>query len=256
MQWKWQYEYPEAGVKFISTLATPRDQISQCRGQGRTLSARGRQARRPAGRQEGAHPADLDRRHPHLVGTAVRRQARRRARFPPRDLGLDRKAGHLSRPVRRTVRQGPRLHAGRRPRRARAGIPGLAGNPEGRGQGRRRRCRPDLEPRRTDGQGQGGLREAPARPATSRNGQGLPPAFPALAGSQDRQWVRCSTRTARSSRTATSTASCTARPARPCRRSAPRLSDVELAAVITYERNSFGNRQGDMIQPAQIKTLR
>ena len=34
------------------------------------------------------------------------------------------------------------------------------------------------------------------------------------------------------------------------------LSDVELAAVITYERNSFGNRQGDMIQPAQIKTLR
>ena len=34
------------------------------------------------------------------------------------------------------------------------------------------------------------------------------------------------------------------------------LSDVEVAAVITYERNSFGNRQGDMIQPAQIKTLR
>jgi cytochrome c oxidase subunit II len=28
MQWKWQYEYPEAGVKFISTLATPRNQIA------------------------------------------------------------------------------------------------------------------------------------------------------------------------------------------------------------------------------------
>src|SRR5574343_467213 len=28
MQWKWQYEYPEAGVKFISTLATPREQIA------------------------------------------------------------------------------------------------------------------------------------------------------------------------------------------------------------------------------------
>ena len=33
------------------------------------------------------------------------------------------------------------------------------------------------------------------------------------------------------------------------------LSDVELAAVITYERNSFGNQRGDMVQPAQIKAL-
>ena len=28
MQWKWQYEYPEAGVKFISTMSTPRAQIA------------------------------------------------------------------------------------------------------------------------------------------------------------------------------------------------------------------------------------
>jgi cytochrome c oxidase subunit 2 len=34
------------------------------------------------------------------------------------------------------------------------------------------------------------------------------------------------------------------------------LTDTELAAVITYERNSFGNKKGDMIQPAQIKSLR
>lgn len=34
------------------------------------------------------------------------------------------------------------------------------------------------------------------------------------------------------------------------------LSDADLAAVITFERNSFGNKQGDMIQPAQIKALR
>jgi cytochrome c oxidase subunit 2 len=26
-QWKWQYEYPHEGIKFISTLATPREQI-------------------------------------------------------------------------------------------------------------------------------------------------------------------------------------------------------------------------------------
>ncbi len=31
------------------------------------------------------------------------------------------------------------------------------------------------------------------------------------------------------------------------------LSDVELAAVITYQRNSFGNNTGDMTQPSDIK---
>ena len=34
------------------------------------------------------------------------------------------------------------------------------------------------------------------------------------------------------------------------------LSDVELAAIITYERNAFGNNTGTMVQPVQIKALR
>ena len=34
MQWKWQYEYPESGIKFISTLSTPRDQISNAEAKG------------------------------------------------------------------------------------------------------------------------------------------------------------------------------------------------------------------------------
>jgi cytochrome c oxidase subunit 2 len=34
------------------------------------------------------------------------------------------------------------------------------------------------------------------------------------------------------------------------------LSDADLAAVITYERNSFGNSVGDMVQPSTIKSLR
>lgn len=34
------------------------------------------------------------------------------------------------------------------------------------------------------------------------------------------------------------------------------LSDVDLAAVITFERNSFGNTVGDMVQPSTIKSLR
>ena len=28
MQWKWQYEYPDSGIKYISTISTPREQIT------------------------------------------------------------------------------------------------------------------------------------------------------------------------------------------------------------------------------------
>ena len=34
------------------------------------------------------------------------------------------------------------------------------------------------------------------------------------------------------------------------------LSDVDLAAVITFERNSLGNSVGDMVQPSAIKNAR
>jgi cytochrome c oxidase subunit 2 len=34
------------------------------------------------------------------------------------------------------------------------------------------------------------------------------------------------------------------------------LSDVDLAAVITYERNAWGNNTGSLVQPAQVKALR
>jgi cytochrome c oxidase subunit 2 len=32
------------------------------------------------------------------------------------------------------------------------------------------------------------------------------------------------------------------------------LSDLELAAVITYERNAFGNATGDLVQPKDLAT--
>jgi len=36
----------------------------------------------------------------------------------------------------------------------------------------------------------------------------------------------------------------------------PQLSDVDIAAVVTYERNAFGNNKGDVVQPAQVKAAR
>lgn len=37
---------------------------------------------------------------------------------------------------------------------------------------------------------------------------------------------------------------------------APTLNDVEIASVITYERNSWGNHTGDVIQPKQVTQAR
>lgn len=34
------------------------------------------------------------------------------------------------------------------------------------------------------------------------------------------------------------------------------LSDAEIAAVVTYERNAWGNEMGDMVQPSEVKALR
>ena len=34
------------------------------------------------------------------------------------------------------------------------------------------------------------------------------------------------------------------------------LSDVDIAAVVTYERNAWGNNAGDLVQPSQVKAAR
>jgi cytochrome c oxidase subunit 2 len=36
----------------------------------------------------------------------------------------------------------------------------------------------------------------------------------------------------------------------------PQMNDLDLAAVITFERNAFGNNTGDVVQPAQVKAAR
>ena len=36
----------------------------------------------------------------------------------------------------------------------------------------------------------------------------------------------------------------------------PQLSNADIAAVITFERNSFGNHTGDVVQASQVQALR
>lgn len=78
-------------------------------------------------------------------------------------------------------------------------------------------------------------------------GQGLPPMFPALAGSGisvDPDALEAHMAIVLHGQTGT------AMPA-----FAATLSPAEIAAVITYERNAWGNATGDLVQPSAIRAL-
>ncbi len=86
-------------------------------------------------------------------------------------------------------------------------------------------------------------------------GEGLPPAFPALTGSKV---VNSPLLSAEGKLVTDSHVDrvMNGKPGTPMQAYRNILNDVELAAVITFERNALGNSKGDMIQPAQIKVLR
>jgi cytochrome c oxidase subunit 2 len=78
------------------------------------------------------------------------------------------------------------------------------------------------------------------------NGQGVPGAFPALAGGAITTGpVEDHINIVLNGKAGTAMAAF-----------GPQLNDVDLAAVITYERNAWGNDTGDTVQPADIKAAR
>ncbi len=79
------------------------------------------------------------------------------------------------------------------------------------------------------------------------NGQGMPPAFPSLVGG------KITTGPIAGHVDIVFNGSKTNPAMVPWK---GQLSDLEIAAVVTYERNSFGNKSGDMVQPKDIAALR
>jgi cytochrome c oxidase subunit II len=75
------------------------------------------------------------------------------------------------------------------------------------------------------------------------NGTGLPPSFPSLVGSK----------VATGPIDAHITQVLKGKNAMP---PFPQLSDADVAAVVTYERNAFGNKVGDAAQAGQVAKLR
>jgi cytochrome c oxidase subunit 2 len=77
------------------------------------------------------------------------------------------------------------------------------------------------------------------------NGMGTPPAFPPLSGSKIATGPK-GDHLARVLNGKPNTAMA----------SFQHLSDADIAAVITYERNSWANKTGDMVTPAEVKAAR
>ena len=78
------------------------------------------------------------------------------------------------------------------------------------------------------------------------SGKGMPPAFPALDGSK----------LVNGPKEAQIDIVMNGKTNTPMAAFGKQLNDVELAAVITFTRNNWGNRTGDQLQPAEVKALR
>jgi cytochrome c oxidase subunit 2 len=77
-------------------------------------------------------------------------------------------------------------------------------------------------------------------------GEGLPPVFPALAGSK----------VVNGPKEGQIHLVLNGKPGTAMSAFGPQMSDTDLAAVITFTRNAWGNKTGDVIQPSEIKASR
>jgi cytochrome c oxidase subunit 2 len=77
------------------------------------------------------------------------------------------------------------------------------------------------------------------------NGQGIPGTFPGLSGSK----IATGDKAAHLAIVLNGKPGTAMQPFK-------QLSDVEIAAVVTYERNSWDNKTGDMVTPAEVKAAR
>jgi cytochrome c oxidase subunit II len=254
MQWKWQYEYPDSGIKFVSTMSTPREQIENKAAKGDNyLLEVDNEVVLPVGKKVRVLLTATDVIHTWWVPQfGVKRDAipgfLRETWLRIDEPGVYRGQcaelcgkEHGFMPV--VVRAVPEAEylAWVEDKKTRLAAAAASGE--------RAWSRDELVERG---------REVYAKNCLAchqANGQGLPPAFPALTGSRIVNGPLLSpegsliegSHVDRVLHGKAGTA---------MQAFANTLGDVDLAAVITFERNALGNSLGDMIQPAQVKALR
>jgi cytochrome c oxidase subunit 2 len=254
MQWKWQYEYPDSGVKFISTMSTPREQIENKAAKGENyLLEVDNEVVLPVGKKVRVLLTATDVIHTWWVPQfGVKRDAvpgfLRETWVKIEQPGIYRGQcaelcgkDHGFMPVVVRAVPEPEYLAWVDQKKAEQSA---AASGSGRAWSKDELIAKGKE-----------VYEKACQACHQAGGQGVPPAFPALTGSKivlgpllspegkvikDSHVDRVLNGKAGSAMQAFKAT----------------LNDVELAAVITYERNALGNSKGDMIQPAQVKALR
>jgi cytochrome c oxidase subunit II len=254
MQWKWQYEYPDSGIKYISTLTTPRDQIEgkEPKGEHYLLEV-DNEVVLPVGKKVRILLTSTDVIHTWWVPqfgvkrdaipgflreTWVRIEEPGTYRGQCAELcGKD----HGFMPVVVRAVPEPEYLAWVDKKKTEMAAAAAGGD--------KTWTKDELM-----AAGKAAYEKTCAA-CHQPEGQGMPPAFPALAGSKivngpllspdgklipDSHVDRVMNGKAGTAMQAFKNT----------------LSDADIAAIVTYERNSFGNTKGDMIQPAQIKALR
>ena len=254
MQWKWQYEYPDSGIKFISSSSTPREQIENKAAKGEHyLLEVDNEVVLPVGKKVRVLLTATDVIHTWWVPQfGVKRDAvpgfLRETWVKIEQPGVYRGQcaelcgkDHGFMPV--VVRGVPEPEYLAWVDKKKAELSAAASGSD------RAWSKDELVAKGKD------VYEKACQACHQAGGQGVPPAFPALTGSKivlgpllspegkvikDSHVDRVLNGKAGSAMQAFKAT----------------LNDVELAAVITYERNALGNSKGDMIQPAQVKALR
>jgi cytochrome c oxidase subunit 2 len=254
MQWKWQYEYPDSGIKFISTMSTPRDQIENKAAKGTNyLLEVDNEVVLPVGKKVRVLLTATDVIHTWWVPQfGVKRDAipgfLRETWVKIEQPGVYRGQcaelcgkDHGFMPV--VVRAVPEPEYLAWVETKKTELAAAASGAD------RAWSKDELIAKGKT------VYEKVCLACHQANGQGVPPAFPALSGSKivtgpllspegkiipDSHVDRVMN----------------GKPGTAMQAFKATLNDVEIAAVITFERNALGNSKGDMIQPAQIKALR
>ncbi|WP_374267383.1 cytochrome c oxidase subunit II [Zoogloea sp.] len=254
MQWKWQYEYPDSGIKFVSTLSTPREQIEgrEAKGEHYLLEV-DNPVVLPVGKKVRILLTSTDVIHTWWVPQfGVKRDAipgfLRETWVRIEEPGIYRGQcaelcgkDHGFMPV--VVHALPEAEYAAWVDKQKGAMAAAAAG------GDKTWTKDELM-----AHGKAAYEKTCAachQPA----GQGLPPAFPALAGSKIVNGPLLSPE-GRLIPDSHVDRVMNGKPGTAMQAFKTTLSDVDIAAIVTYERNSFGNARGDMIQPAQIKALR
>jgi cytochrome c oxidase subunit 2 len=254
MQWKWQYEYPDSGIKYLSTMSTPREQIANKEAKGEHyLLEVDNAVVLPVGKKVRILLTSTDVIHTWWVPQfGVKRDAipgfLRETWVKIEQPGIYRGQcaelcgkDHGFMPV--VVHAVPESEYLAWVDEKKTQLAAAAA-----GSGKTW-SKDDLMAAGKD------VYEKQCAVCHQPEGQGLAPAFPALAGSKIVTGPLLSAegkiiKDSHVDRVLNGKEGTAMQAFRDT------LTDTELAAVITYERNSFGNKKGDMIQPAQIKSLR